>query len=81
MNSNAEVFALFLWFGGLAVYFWKPSTDRHQLVYQAAAVTLWLGLAVWFPHLRTWQYALASALFAAPFLFRLVQHRGRLRSL
>ena len=81
MSSNAEVVALFLWFGGLAVYFWKPSTDRHQLAYQAAALTIWLALAVWFPHLRTWQYGVVNAFFAVTFLIRLVQHRSRLRSL
>jgi hypothetical protein len=81
MSSNTEVVALFLWFGGLALYFWKPSADRRHFAYEASAVTLCLWLAVWFPHLRTWQYALANAFFTIAFLVRLIQHRGRLRPL
>jgi hypothetical protein len=80
MHSNAEVVALFLWFAGLAVYFWRPPSDRRQLAYQAAGVAIWLGLPVWFPHLRSWPYALANAFFTVTFLFRLVQVRGRLGS-
>lgn len=80
MHTNTEIVALFLWFGGLTLFFWKPATDRRHVMWQAAGVTVWFGLAVVFPHLRTWQYALANAVFAIPFLFRLLQHRAGLRS-
>jgi hypothetical protein len=76
MHSNAEILALFLWFGGLTIYVWKPQTDRRHFVWQAAGVTVWAGLALAFPHLRTWQYAVGNSVFVFLFLFRLAQHRA-----
>ena len=73
--------ALFLWASGLALFLWKPETDRAHLLMCGIGVAIWLALAVWLPVLRNWPYMFLTVSFSAVSVFRFVQHRSRSKSI
>jgi hypothetical protein len=71
MDLATQMIVLLIYFLGVGLCLWRPTTWRNRVALSVIAAGLWAGLFVFVPSLRVWPFVSgAVTFFVLSWLFR-----------